>query len=285
MTTVPTRRRRSRWRARSWPLEISAGLFSLVMIFPVYWMFSTALKRPGDIQSLTPQFFPWPMTLDNFRRAVDQPLFWSYLSNSLIVSVVTVALSIMIAFLAATAVVRFQFLGRKFFLVTVVAVQMIPGAALVIPIFLMLRSANALDTLPALIVTYLAFVLPFTIWTLRGFIEGIPVELEEAAMVDGCSRWGAFRRILLPLLMPGLVATSIFAFIQAWNDYLFAYVIMKSESNYTLPVWLVSFRTAEGVDYGGLIASSSLFALPVLIFFVLVQRNLVVGMTAGAVKG
>jgi N,N'-diacetylchitobiose transport system permease protein len=144
---------------------------------------------------------------------------------------------------------------------------------------------GALDNLPGLIVTYLAFVLPFTIWILQGFVEGVPIELEEAAMVDGCSRLGAFRWILLPLLMPGLVATSIFAFIQAWNDYLFAYVLMMSQSNYTLPVWLVSFSTAEGVDYGGLIAASSLFSLPVLVFFVIIQRRLVAGMSAGAVKG
>jgi N,N'-diacetylchitobiose transport system permease protein len=277
--------RQRRHRKYSPWLEGAAGLFCLVMIFPVYWMFSTSFKLPGNIQTLVPQFVPWPITLDNFARAIGKGMFWTYARNSIIVSVATVALSIVVAFAAATAVVRFRFFGRRLFLMTVIVVQMIPGAALVIPIYLMLRSVGALDNLPGLIVTYLAFVLPFTIWILQGFIEGVPMELEEAAMVDGCSRMAAFRWILLPLLMPGLVATSIFAFIQAWNDYLFAYVLMMSQSNYTLPVWLVSFSTADGVDYGGLIAASSLFSLPVLVFFVIIQRRLIAGMSAGAVKG
>jgi N,N'-diacetylchitobiose transport system permease protein len=157
--------------------------------------------------------------------------------------------------------------------------------ALVIPLFLSLKSVHLLNTFLGLGLTYVALVLPFTIWTLRGFLQGIPVELEEAALVDGASRGTVIRRILLPLVLPGIVATSVFAFITAWNDFLFAYVVMKDQSGYTLPVWLVSFSTSTGTDYGGLIAASTLFALPVVVFFALVQRRLVEGMTAGAVKG
>jgi N,N'-diacetylchitobiose transport system permease protein len=162
---------------------------------------------------------------------------------------------------------------------------MVPQPALVIPIFLSLRSADLLNSMIGLTITYVAMVLPFTIWTLRGFLHGIPIELEEAAMVDGASRIRIIRSILLPLVMPGVIATSVFAFIAAWNDYLFAYVLMKDQSHYTLPVWLVSFSTNTGTDYGGLIAASTLFSLPVIVFFMVIQRRLVAGLTAGAVKG
>lgn len=278
MTTF-TRAKRSRTTN-----NVIALLGSAMMVFPVYWMFATALKQPGQILSAVPKVIPWPISVENFQRALSQPQFWVFARNSITVSLSTVILSLLIALGASIAVARFNFIGRKAFLVVLVLIQMIPGSAMVIPIYLMLRSVNALDFIPGLVLTYMTFVLPFTIWTLRGFVEGVPVELEEAALVDGCSRVKAFTHVLLPLLMPGIVATSIFAFISAWDDYLFAYVIMKSQGNYTLPVWLVSFQTQEGVDYGAMIAASSIFSIPVLIFFLLVQRRLVGGMTSGAVK-
>lgn len=278
MTTF-TRAKRSRTTN-----NVIALLGSAMMVFPVYWMFATALKQPGQILSAVPKVIPWPISVENFQRALSQPQFWVFARNSITVSLSTVILSLLIALGASIAVARFNFIGRKAFLVVLVLIQMIPGSAMVIPIYLMLRSVNALDFIPGLVLTYMTFVLPFTIWTLRGFVEGVPVELEEAALVDGCSRVKAFTHVLLPLLMPGIVATSIFAFISAWDDYLFAYVIMKSQGNYTLPVWLVSFQTQEGVDYGAMIAASSIFSIPVLIFFLLVQRRLVSGMTSGAVK-
>jgi N,N'-diacetylchitobiose transport system permease protein len=277
--TTFTRAKRSRTTN-----NVIALLGSAMMVFPVYWMFATALKQPGQILSAVPKVIPWPISVENFQRALSQPQFWVFARNSITVSLSTVILSLLIALGASIAVARFNFIGRKAFLVVLVLIQMIPGSAMVIPIYLMLRSVNALDFIPGLVLTYMTFVLPFTIWTLRGFVEGVPVELEEAALVDGCSRVKAFTHVLLPLLMPGIVATSIFAFISAWDDYLFAYVIMKSQGNYTLPVWLVSFQTQEGVDYGAMIAASSIFSIPVLIFFLLVQRRLVSGMTSGAVK-
>ena len=201
------------------------------------------------------------------------------------VSGATVLLSLVVAFLAASAVARFRFRGRTLFLVSVIAVQMVPITALVIPMFIALRQVNMLNRLPGLIATYVALVLPFTVWTLRGFIQGIPVELEEAAMVDGYSRPQAFRRVLLPLIMPGLVATAIFAFIEAWNEFLLPLVLMQDQTRYTLTVWLVSFSTNRGTDFGGLMAASTLFTLPVVVFFLIVQRRVVSGLTAGAVKG
>jgi N,N'-diacetylchitobiose transport system permease protein len=271
-------------RLRHLARDAAAVVFCAVWAFPVYWMVNTAFKPYGDILRPRPGFLPWPFTLANFDDAVHKAGFLTDLRNSLAVTGSVVVLAIAVAFLAAVALARFRFLGRRAFLVTVLAVQMVPQPALLIPLFLSLKSAHLLNSLLGLTLTYTALVLPFTIWTLRGFLHGIPVELEEAALVDGADRATVIRRILLPLVLPGLVATSVFAFITAWNDFLFAYVTMKDQSGYTLPVWLVSFSTSTGTDYGGLIAASTLFALPVVVFFMLIQRRLVEGMTAGAVK-
>ena len=265
-------------------LNGAAALFCVIWIFPVYWMVNTAFKPYGDILRPTPGFLPIPLSLGNFADALGKPLFGDYLRNSLIVTGAAVVASSLVALLAAVALTRFRFFGRRAFLISILAVQMIPQPALVIPLFLSLKSANLLNTLLGLSLTYIAFVLPFTIWTLRGFLHGVPVELEEAAMVDGAGRLTVMRRILLPLVAPGLIASSVFAFITAWNDYVFAYVEMKDQDHYTLPVWLVSFSTNTGTDYGGLIAASTLFAVPVIVFFLIIQRRLVEGMTSGAVK-
>ncbi|HTJ66054.1 MAG TPA: carbohydrate ABC transporter permease [Actinospica sp.] len=275
---------KSRRTRRRFALNTAATVFCLVWIFPVYWMVNTAFKPYGDILRPTPGFLPIPLSLGNFTDALGKPMFGDYLRNSLIVTGTAVIASSLLALFAAVALTRFRFFGRRTFLITVLAIQMVPTPALVIPIFLTLKGANLLNTLLGLALTYIGFVLPFTIWTLRGFLHGIPVELEEAAMVDGAGRLTVLRRILLPLIAPGLIASSVFAFITAWNDYVFAYVEMKDQGHYTLPVWLVSFSTSTGVDYGGLIAGSTLFALPVIVFFLLIQRRLVEGMTSGAVK-
>jgi N,N'-diacetylchitobiose transport system permease protein len=266
-------------------VNAAAVLFCVLWAFPVYWMVNTAFKPTSDILSPTPKFLPFPFTLGNFADAVHKPHFGEYLRNSLLVTGSAVVVSIAVAFLAATALTRFTFFGRRTFLIAVLVIQMIPSPALVIPLFLGLKSLKMLNTLIGLSLTYTAFVLPLTIWILRGFLHAIPVELEEAAMVDGAGRWRVIRSVLLPLVTPGVVATSVFAFITAWNDYVYAYVMMKDDAHYTLPVWLAAFSTNTGTDYGGLIAASTLFALPVIVFFLLVQRRLVAGMTAGAVKG
>jgi N,N'-diacetylchitobiose transport system permease protein len=269
--------------------RIAVNLLGVVAIvafaFPVYWMASTAFKQPGDIQTYVPKFLPIPPTLDNFNTAITRPHFPDYLRNSLVISISTVLLALVVGLLAAMAVARARFRGRKSFLLLVVVAQMAPFEALLIPMYLVLRQANLLNQIPALILTYFIFTLPFTIWALRGFIAGIPVELEEAAMVDGANRFQAFWHVVLPLLAPGLVATSIFAFITAWNEFLYAYVLMRDTANFTLPVWLATFRTAFGTDWGGTMAASTLFTLPVLVFFLLIQNRMVGGMTAGAVKG
>jgi N,N'-diacetylchitobiose transport system permease protein len=262
-----------------------AVLILVVMLFPIYWMVSTALKPGKEILSLTPVWFPSPVTFDNFRSAINYPFFWNDVVNSLTVVLSVVAISIVLAFLAAVSVARFGFRGRTAFVVMVIAVQMVPLTALVIPVYLLLDKVGQVDSLLGVIAYYLAIVLPFMIWTLRGFVANVPVDLEEAAMVDGASRVGAFLRIVFPLVAPGLVATAIFGFIQAWNEYIIAYVLLSSASKQTLTIWLASFTTQHGTDWGGLMAGATLTALPVVVFFLLVQRHVAGGLTAGAVKG
>jgi N,N'-diacetylchitobiose transport system permease protein len=264
-----------------------AGLFVfVVMVFPVYWMVVTAFKPGVEITSYTPHWLPLHPTLVHFTDAIHRPFFWSSVRNSLIVVSVVVALSIALAFLAAVALAKYRFTGRRAFIVLIIVIQMLPPNALIIPLYVVLARYHEVNQLSGVIVTYLTFVLPFSIWTLRGFILGIPRDLEEAAMVDGRSRFGAFVRVLLPLAAPGLVATSVFAFIQAWNEFIFAYVLLNDAQKQTLTIWLAGFYgTSRGTDWGGLMAGATLTAIPVVVFFLLVQRRIAFGLTAGAVRG
>ncbi|MFL6273558.1 MAG: carbohydrate ABC transporter permease [Actinomycetes bacterium] len=263
----------------------AAVLVLLVTVFPIYWMVATGFKRGVDILSFEPRWLPIPGTLENYRAAVGKPHFLEDVRNSVIVVTVTVLVSLALAFLAALAAARYRFSGRALLIIMLIVVQMVPLEALIIPIYLTLDGAGQTDRLAGIIVTYLTFVLPFSIWTLRGFIVNIPEELEEAAMVDGCTRAGAFRRILFPLVAPGLVATAVFSFILVWNDYLIAYVLLRSPEKQTLGIWLASFTTNHGTEWGAVMAGSTLFAIPAVLFFLLVQRRVVSGLTAGAVKG
>jgi N,N'-diacetylchitobiose transport system permease protein len=257
-----------------------------VMVFPVFWMVSTAFKPDVQINSLTPTWIPLHPTLAHFGNAIHRPFFWQDVKNSLIIVTVTVALSIALAFLAAIALARYGFSGRKLFIVLVIGIQMLPQAGLIIPLYVVLARYHQVNTLSGVIITYLTFVLPFSVWTLRGFLLGIPKELEEAAMVDGSTRLGVFVKILLPLMGPGLVATSVFAFITTWNEYIFARILLNDQGKQTITVWLSYFYgTSRQTDWGALMAASTLTAIPVVIFFLLVQRRIAFGLTAGAVRG
>jgi N,N'-diacetylchitobiose transport system permease protein len=278
------RRRRSQLlRRMGWNV---VGLTLLVvLVFPVYWMVTTAFKPEDDINALKPTWIPIHPTITHFTDAMHRPYFWDAVVNSLIIVAVTVALSMVLAFLAAVALAKFRFSGRKLFIVLMIGILMLPQVGLIIPLYVVLARYHLVNALTGVTITYMTFVLPFAVWTLRGFILGIPKELEEAAMVDGSSRLGAFTRILLPLVAPGLVATSLFVFITAWNEYIFANVLLQDQSKQTLTVWLSYFYgTSRQTDWGGLMAASTLTAIPVVAFFLLVQRKIAFGLTAGAVK-
>jgi len=282
-TATIRRQRRRRLKKVAWNLVGLAAF--VVLVFPVFWMISTAFKPDTEIHSSSPTWFSIHPTLQHFRDAMARPYFWEVVKNSLIVVGAVVALSMVVAFLAAVALAKYRFTGNKLFVVLVIGILMLPQAGLVIPLYVVLAKYHLTNHLMGLVLTHLVILLPFAVWTLRGFIMGIPKELEEAAMVDGSSRLGAFTRILLPLVAPGLVATSVFVFITSWNEYIFANVILTDQANQTLTVWLSYFYgTSRATDWGGLMAASTLTAIPVVIFFLLVQRKIAFGLTAGAVK-
>jgi len=257
-----------------------------VMLFPVYWMVSSSLIKRSEITGPDPNWAPLAGTLDNYRRLFAGGQATDALRMSLLVTLLTVTAALVIAFLAAVALSRFRFRGRKSFVIALLVIQMIPAEGLFISQHKMLEAAGLLNTVVGLGLIYVATVLPFTIWTLRGFVAGVPVELEEAAMVDGCSRVGAFFRITFPLLAPGFVATGVFGFIYAWNEFTLALVVMTRPDHRTLPLWLSAFAdTNRGTDWGAIMAGSTLIAIPVIVFFLIVQNRMAAGLTAGAVKG
>jgi N,N'-diacetylchitobiose transport system permease protein len=261
------------------------GLLVFVVVgFPLYWMLDTAFKPAKDAIDPDPSLLPTGITLDNFRRALTIADFWGPVGRSLVVSLSVVVIGIVVGLLAALAISRFAFRGRKIVIIGILAVQMVPLVSMIIPVFLLLNDLDQYDRLSGLVITYLTFILPFTVWTLRGFIVNIPKELEEAAMVDGCSRTGAFVRVVFPLLAPGMVATSVYGFIQAWNEYLYALMLL-SQDHQTATVWLGNFTTQHGTEYAPMMAGATMMAVPIVVLFLIVQRKMAAGLTAGAVKG
>ncbi|MEU9030842.1 carbohydrate ABC transporter permease [Streptomyces sp. NPDC048383] len=264
--------------------NVGALLLALVFVFPVYWMFSSALKPQSEMLSKDPVFVFTP-TLKNFDKATGVDNFWSYVTNSLIVTICAVVLALLVALAASFAIARMKFKGRKGLVLAVMMAQMAPWEVMVIAMYMIVRDAEMLNSIGVLTAIYFVMVLPFTIWTLRGFIAAVPVTLEEAAQIDGCTRGQAFRKVIFPLLAPGLMSTSLFGFITAWNEFAMVLILNKDKTSQTLPLWLTEFQTAFGSDWGATMAASSLFAVPVLLIFIFLQRKAVGGMTAGAVKG
>lgn len=263
-----------------------SGIFAIVLMgFPVYWMVTTSFKPKGDILSTNPTLLPHSFSLQNYVQAITKDGFFKAFENSMIVVFFTVLVSMIVATFAAIAVARMKFKGKRIYIASILLVQMLPLAALLIPIYLLLSKLHLVNSLAGVILTYIALVLPFVVWTLRGFLINIPVELEEAALIDGCTKPQAYRLVLFPLMAPGLVATSIFAFIQAWNEFLLAYILLSSHEKATMPVWLGNFTSRYGTDWGPLMAASTLTAIPVVIFFMIIQDRIATGVTSGAVKG
>ncbi|MFI5616357.1 carbohydrate ABC transporter permease [Streptomyces sp. NPDC051567] len=264
--------------------NLGALVLAVIFVFPVYWMFSSSLKPGHEILSKDPVFVFTP-TLQNFTKATGVDLFWTYVMNSVLVTVSAVLLALLVALAASFAIARMKFRGRKGLVLAVMMAQMAPWEVMVIAMYMIARDAEILNNLLVLSAIYFVMVLPFTIWTLRGFIAAVPVSLEEAAQIDGCTRGQAFRKVIFPLLAPGLMSTSLFGFITAWNEFAMVLILNKDKAAQTLPLWLTQFQTAFGNDWGATMAASSLFALPVLVIFIFLQRKAVGGMTSGAVKG
>lgn len=281
--TPPAENKKNPLRLANIAKAIGIVVLLVYALFPFYWMLTTAVDTHANSRGAG--ILPTRFTLDHFKTVLIDAHFFEYIKVSLIVAAGTVLLSGAIALFAAIGVARYRFRLRTVVLVLVLMVQMVPLEALVIPLFLQARTLNMLNSLLGLVIVYLAFSLPFAIWNLKGFVAAVPKELEEAAYIDGAGWFRMFFSILLPLVAPGLVATSVFAFITAWNEFIFALTFMTDSSKYTVGVGLRTFFTQNTADWGPIMAASTIIALPVVIFFVLVQRQLSSGLTAGAVKG
>jgi N,N'-diacetylchitobiose transport system permease protein len=292
-TAVPAPPRRTqttfggRSRHGTWVWNVVAMLVAAAFGFPVYWMLITSFKTSSDINRLVPQFWPHHPTLRGFREVLSDPIFRDDIVNSFVITLAAVVTSVVIGFFAALAIARFRFLGRRVFVVAVLIVQMVPLLALTIPLSLLLDQVQLKNTLIGVVLAYLMFTTPYTVWTLRTFIAAIPRELDEAAMVDGCTRLQVFTKILLPLVAPGLVATGVYGWILAWNEFVLANTLLVDNDKQTSMIYLLIFQSSptHGADFGGLMAAATLTSLPVVLLFLMFQRRIAVGLTAGAVKG
>ena len=287
--TASSRRKRPRSRPSDlgWALLrwVTVGLALVVTIVPFFWLVTTSFKREIDYLAYPPEIIPPAWTLEGYRVLFEQQDLGHYFANSVIVTVTSTALAVFIGALAAYSLARARFPFRLNGILAfwMLLTRMYPAIATAIPYFLIMRDLRLLDTLPALIVTYTAFNLPFVIWLLIGFYEELPIELERAAMIDGCSVWTRFRKIVLPLSAPALVATAILSAVLAWNEFLFAVMLTRVNAK-TLPVVMSGFITDKGTQWDQMTALGVITVLPVLAFALAVQRYLVRGLTLGAVK-
>ena len=261
-----------------------AVLFALtIILFPIYWIVATSLKTPTDTFRIPPvwQFEP---TLQNYHQAFTQVPLWHSFGNSTLISLVEATLVLVVGSLAAYPLARFQFRGQRLVTLWILGTQFIPPIVVIIPLFFMFFKLRLTGTYPSLIIAHAAFLLPFSIWLLRGFFMDVPRELEESAMVDGSTRLGALVRIVIPLAAPGMATVWILSIIFAWNDFIVP-LALANESTKTLPLAVAGFRTDRGIEWGAAAAAGTVTVVPMLILALIVQRFIVSGLTRGATKG
>jgi len=255
----------------------------LISIAPIIYLAVTSFKEP-ELAFAIPPVWNFTPTLKNYQQVLSSTNFDKYFMNSVITALTTTAIALVLGTLAAYGFSRFRFRGRFWLRMSSLIPQMLPPIVVVVPLYVLFSKLDWVDTRQALIISYLTFTIPFSIWMMIGFFDDAPIELEEAAMIDGCSRFGALTRVSLPLVIPGLAATAILAFLYCWNEFLYA-VILTGRNARTLPVIITSFMTNKSVLWGRIAASGTLVLIPVLIFALLAQRYLVRGLARGAVKG
>jgi multiple sugar transport system permease protein len=282
----PARRRRRSGSLLGWVYLIVLLLFATI---PMLWMLSTSLKTQFAALQQPPEWIPSNPTLIHYRTLLSPysdvgPIFLRYLANSVFVSTVTTLLGVVVAVPAAYAFSRFRFPGRNFLFFSVLLRNMFPAVIFLIPLFVLMRNLHLINTYGSLIITYLTFGLPLSIWLLKGFYDNIPVELEQAARIDGATRFQAFWKIVVPLSSPGIIATAIYAFIQAWNEYVYALTFINNQDLLTLPVGLQRFFTEYATNWPGLMAAAFIMSVPVVAMFLVLQKYFVRALTEGAIK-
>lgn len=266
----------------SFSLLVAFAIFSLL---PFLWMFGTAFKTVGEVYTSPPKWIPEFPTLGNFRYILQRGPFALYFRNSLLVGLGTTSLALAVGTLAGYGFSRFHVPGRGYLLFGFLMVQMFPSVLLIIPLFRLFKFFNLMDTLLALILANATFAVPLCTWLIKGFFDQIPYELEEAAMIDGCSRLGALVRIALPTSLPGIAAAAIFVFIGSWDEFVFALTFTSSDAVRTLPVGLQRFITSYEIQWNHMAAGTVLVTIPAIILFLFIQRYLTQGMLAGSTKG
>ncbi|MEU6739317.1 carbohydrate ABC transporter permease [Streptosporangium sandarakinum] len=271
---------RERTRVSRWQIWVPLGLYLLFTLVPFYWMLVFAVRPRGSTSLL-----PWPITFDNFETVWNELGFAVFFRNSLMVGVASLVMTTVIALAGGYALARYDFRGKKAFMLGMLCTQFIPGAMMLIPLFEIFRTLGLVNSLWSLVIAETVFQLPLSLILISGFIRNVPVELEQAAWVDGCGRLRAFFAVVLPLLRPALVAVGSFAFIHSWNNFLFALMFVNEQEKFTVPVGLAYSLGEFSVDFGALAAGGVVAAVPVVLVFAVIQRYLVQGMSAGAVKG
>lgn len=260
----------------------------LLTLFPILWMISTSFKTPGEVYSYPPKLLPNSLNLLGYNKLFVTTSrsfkFLSWVRSSSIVAIFSTIFSLAIASLGGYGLSRFKFRGKKALMYSVLMTQVLPGALLLVPLYTIMGGFNLLDSLFGLILANVTFAVPFCTWMLKGFFDGIPSSLDEAACIDGAGKFTTFYKVILPLTIPGLVATGIFSFITGWNEYLFASVFIRSYDKWTLPVGIASLSGQYSTDWATIMAGSFFITLPVVVLFLVFQKYLVSGMTAGAVK-
>ena len=274
------------WR---WAGRAFLALLVLFTLVPMAWMLVTSLKGQFAALQYPPDWLPRAPTLSNYTRLLSPasdvgPIFLQYLGNSLWVSFATTLLGVVVAVPASYAFSRFRFPGRTILFYGVLLRNMFPAVVFLMPLFIMMRWLGLVNTQWSLIITYLTFGLPLSIWLLKGFYDNIPVQLEQAARIDGATRFKAFLLIVMPLSSPGIIATAIYSFILAWNEYVYALTFLNDKSKLTLPVGLQAFFTEYATDWPGLMAASFIMSVPVVVMFLVLQKYFVRALTEGAVK-
>ena len=263
---------------------VGLGVWLILTLFPLYWIALTSFKSPGTINTYPIEYWPSEASLENYSSLFEKSSFGVFLGNSALVALVAGSVATLIALLSAYVLARFEFRGKGTVLIAFLLTQMIPAFIALGPLYSMMSDLGLVDTKPGLILVYIAICIPFSTVMLRGFFENVPDALEEAAMIDGCSRIGALFRVLVPVMMPGIIAAFIFNFVNCWNELFLSVVLINTDANRTVPSALNGFISTFNIDWGSMSAAAVLTILPTMVLFALASRWIVQGLTAGAVK-